>query len=320
MAKRKSNRKHTSKIEPSVLTMTYGLAVPPGIANFTIDLSQSASILNRRFYRQGLNWAVSGFKIRTVGAGIGTVGVAKLPNTWTLSNAWEKVFRAWNRQQREALEDGQQESVRARFNDFKIFADSTHLSAGFAGNLLPSDNDGNLAVAGEWEASQLVIPNFGAPGVNFEPFITAVGPNVGGAGGAYSLIQMYEDSRSVPFSPDPDVPAGVLSTDNILNLMFDVGDNNTDVITNAIGKNNDLPYVQDDYPGGATQLPALQSHDATDLSATSISGSSYLKGGNFPCGLIRVDTQSTAGFTAVLLIDLVPGHHRGYMCEPMTEM
>lgn len=320
MAKRKSNRKHTSKIEPAVMTMAYSLTIPAGISNFTIDLSQSASILNRRFYRQGLNWAVSGFKIRTVGAGLGTIGVAKLPNTWSMSNAWEKVFRAWDRQQREALEDGTQESVRARFNDFKIFADSTHLNAGFAGNLLPSDNDGNVAAPGEWEASQLVIPNFGAPGVNFEPFLTAVGPKVSGAGGSYSLIQLYEDSRSVPFSPDPEVPGGLLSTDNILNLMFDVGDNNTDVMTNAIGKNNDLPYIQDDYPGGATQLPGLQIHDATDLSGTTISGSSYLKGGNFPCGLVRVDAQSAEGFTAVLLVDLVPGHHRGYMCEPMTEM
>ena len=247
MARKKSNRTYqkTNKIEPSVLTLQFVTpSVSPGNSGSSfIDLSQVAGIVNRRFYRQGINWAVSGFKL-IVGAGFGSVQIQKLPNTWSMSNSWEKVFRAWNRQQREALEDGEQESVVARFNDFKIFADSDHLAAGFAGNLMPVTTGPGLlphtALPGEWEASQLVIPNFGAPGNNYEPYLTAVGAKVGGAGGSFSLIQLYEDSRSVPHSPDPDVPAGVLSTDNILNLMFDVGDNNTEVMT--------IPAVRCNFP------------------------------------------------------------------------
>ena len=330
MAKRKSKStyKKTSKIEPSVMTLQFSTPVTSAGATTSsfIDLSQVASIVNRRFYRQGINWAVSGFKFM-VGAGFGSVTIQSLPNTWSMSNSWEKVFRAWNRQQREALEDGNQESVRARFNDFKIFADTDHLAAGFAGNLLPLTYGpgvvAHTALPGEWEASQLVVPNFGAPGVNYEPFLTAVGDRVGGAGGSYSLIQLYEDSRSVPFSPDPEVPGPVLSADNILNLMFDVGDNNTDVMTNAIGKNNDLPYNQDEYPGGAAQLPGLQIHDLCTYTSSSIGGTTYGKGGNFPCGLIKlihtVSSESIA-HNVVVQVDLVPGTHRGYMCEPMTEM
>lgn len=294
-------------------------ALPAGATTSTIDLSQVASIVNRRFYRQGINWVVSDFKVISPGAVTGAMSIAQLPNTWVMSNAWEKTFRAWQRQQEEVLEDGVQESVRARFNDFKIYADSAHLTAGFGGNLLPVDFAGAAYGPGEWEASQIVIPNFGAPGNNYEPFLMAVGPNVGGLGGAYSIIDLYENSRSVPHSPDPDVPGTVLSSDNILNLMFDVGDNNTDVLANVVGKNNDLPYLQDDYPGGGTQAPTLQYHDSAFISGTTIGGITRLKGGNFPCGLVRI-ASTLDGEGVLLQVNLVPGQHRGYMCQSMLEM
>ncbi len=299
--------------------MTMSFTLPSGAATSTIDLSQVASIMNRRFYRQGINWAVAGFKIISPAGATGALSVAQLPNTWVMSNAWEKTFRAWERQQDDVLDDGVQESVKARYNDFKIFADVDHHTAGFAGNLLPIDFTGAPFAAGEWEASQIVIPNFGGAGINFEPFLTAVGANVGGAGGSYSLIDLYENSRSTPQSPDPAVPGAVLSTDNILNLMFDVGDNNTDVLTNVVGKNDDLPYVQNDYPGGTAQAPTLQYHDSALISGTTIGGVTSLKGGNFPCGLIRVSSNIDQANT-LFVVNLIPGEHRGYLCEPMTEM
>ena len=95
-------------IEPAVMTLSFSMPLVPagGLSNSFIDLSQVTSIVNRRFYRQGLNWAVSGFKFLTGAGAKGTVAIESLPNTWSMANSWEKVFRAWNRQQREALEDG----------------------------------------------------------------------------------------------------------------------------------------------------------------------------------------------------------------------
>ena len=76
------------------------------------------------------------------------------------------------------------------------------------------------------------------------------------------------------------------------------------------------------YPGGANQLQGMQLHDSAYLTTTTIGGSTHFKGGNFPCGLIKIssDVTSTSELTPVLYIDLVPGNHRGYLCEPMTEM
>ena len=138
-------RRNSNKIEPSQMTATLSSAsVAPGaVGEFTADLSQIASLMNRRFYRQGLNWAVAGFKILT-GTGVtGNVTIKQLPNTWVLSNSWEKSMRAWLRMSNEALQEA--ESVRPKFMDFKIYADATHHSAGFGANLLPID--GQLPVA-----------------------------------------------------------------------------------------------------------------------------------------------------------------------------
>ena len=36
--------------------------------------------------------------------------------------------------------------------------------------------------------------------------------------------------------------------------MFDVGDNNEDVLDNVVGKNEAMPYDQTDYPGETSTL------------------------------------------------------------------
>jgi hypothetical protein len=107
--------------------------------------------------------------------------------------------------------------------------------------------------------------------------------------------------------------------------MFDVGNDNSDVLQNVSTRNDELPYPQDDYPGGQTQLSGLQIHDTVNIYPSNstpgtIVGTQRIKGGNFPCGLIAIDWASTENKGLSILIDLVPGNHRGYLCEPMTEM
>lgn len=317
------------KIQPAVQRLAFTL--PLSGTNY-IDLSKVCSAINRRFYRQGLNWAVGAFRITGQGTMSGTTTVSKLPNSWAFANGWEKVFRAWQRQQDDALEDGTQESVKARYNDFKIYMDADMLTATTQTDaqvpladqiLLPHDNDYNLLSPGQWDYSNLVIPNFGSPGNNFDAKIFGVGPKVSGIGGGYSIIQLYADSRSTPFSPDPDVPADVLGTDNILNLMFDVGDNNREVLTDAVGENNETPYDVDNYPGGDTNFSATEvvGYAFINNGTNTATSQATIPGSNFPCGLIRIDSDMTGGAAFYnLIVDLVPGHHRGYLAEPMTEM
>jgi len=323
-------RRIDSKIQPAELTLlTATTSVNAGAsAEFTIDLSQCASLLNRRFYRQGLNWAVAGFKIITQSGVSGNVSVSKLPNTWVTSNAWEKAFRAWNKQQMDAIEEAGAESAVSRFRDFKVFADVQHVNDGIANNLLPYDGSRPVAqqfAVGEWEESLIVVPNVlpGVGGDNVEPTeykLHMVGVNNNG-GQSRGVIDGYADSRAYPQSPDPVAPA-IGATGNWLRDMFDVGNDNSEITENATERNDELPYPQVNYPGGEVQAPGLMLHDLNGITGTTIGGITRLKGGNFPCGLIRIafdNTGDTSG-NLTLLVDLVPGNHRGYLAEPMTEM
>ncbi|MBT3657470.1 MAG: hypothetical protein HN544_04660 [Euryarchaeota archaeon] len=327
-------RRTSTNIQPAVMTITSSTAsVGAGATgSFFMDLSQVASLLNRRFYRQGLNWAVAGIKMITATGVSGLVTIKQVPNTWVTSNAWEKAFRAWNKQQMDAIEEAGAQSAVARFRDFKVHADSDHAIAGFASNLLPLD--GQLPVAqpyavGEWESSLIVLPNAdidAASGARTEPrenILHMCGANevAGGAFVSRGILEGYADSRAYPQSPDPVSPQ-IDSGNNWLRAMFDVGNDNEDITDNATDRNDNLPYPQVNYPGGETQAPSMQIHDIVGISGTSIGNMSRAKGGNFPCGLIRIDFQNTGDLAGnlALQIDLVPGNHRGYLAEPMTEM
>lgn len=333
------------KMQPAVMTIFVNTPVvqPGATGEFTCDLSQLASLVNRRFYRQGLNWSVAGFKVFT--SGTGSVTVKKLPNTWVMSNAWEKSFRTWQKMNEEALAES--ESIRPKFMDFKIYADATHHADGFGANLLPLDGQLPVAqqyTAGEWEPSKVMIPlaTPADPTATADRELIAVGGNYPGAGAsglnAVSVIDGYAASRGLPNVLDPNVPAdsenasGNVPT-NWMAAIFNEGtDQTTDILDVLIDENNIAPYpfendgVHTDtmYPGGANQAPSLQIHDITGITGTTIGGNSFIKGGNFPCGLVRFDwsVSATAETSANLAIqiDLVPGHHRGYLCEPMTEM
>lgn len=304
---------------PAVLTMAF--SVPDGTS--TIDLSQCASVLNRRFYRQGINWVVAGFRVFTptpVETPSKGIAIYRLPQTWSMTNSWQKSFAAWNKQQRQAIEDAGASSAVAGFRDFKIYADVTHVTSGFSNNLKPTDSLTSVPVMGEWEPSLIVLPNSVSDGTSLiEPGLRSlhmVGTNVNGIT-SRGMIEGYADSRAYPQSPDP-VSPDIDSSQNWLARMFDTGNDINEILENATERNDELPYTQVDYPGGSTQLPGLQVVDAAYFSAGTNSNKLFLKGDNFPCGLIRV--LSTAGLETQLLIDLVPGAHKGYMCQPMSEM
>ena len=345
MAKRSYSRKG-SKIQPAVQTLTFAFTAPGAGATTSnyIDLSQVASLMNRRFYRQGINWAVAGFKFMTAASFAGQIGVNKLPNTWVMSNAWEKSFRTWTKMNNEAMSET--ESIRPKFLDFKIYADAKHHAAGYTGNLLPISVGDHIvagaAAPGEWVSSKAVVP-FGpaSPGNTVEFEFVATGasfPGISGVTGfnAVSLIEGYAASRGLPYSPDPNTPADADDADgstpeNWMAAIFNEGtDQDSEVIENLRTDNNEAPYPFSGdavgtpdtmYPGGANQLQGLQIHSIETVTGTTIGGISRVKGGNFPCGLISIDTFNSGDVADVIVqIDLVPGNHRGYLCEPMTDM
>ena len=348
MAYRKSQ-----KIEPAVLEHYFNL--PAGISY--VDLNQVNSLVNRRFYRQGLQNAVASIEVQFTPnpgqtAATGDVIISKLPATWVLANAYKKGLDSWMKMNREAM--AETESVRPKFLDFKIFMDSDHHAAGSAANLKPTSGPGGgmLAVpaTGEWDYSKVytprasdVVPAVGTDNLD-EWEIIATGANFPGAGAsglnAVSLIEGYAASRGLPYQTDPNVPADASDVaggtpHNWMGAMFNEGTTQDhEVIEDMITENNVAPYPFENgpiqgfpgtfytdtmYPGGANQIAGVGFHDKLLITTSTVGGSDTAIGGVFPCGLIRFDTTITNG-SAQLIIRLVPGNHRGYLCEPMKEM
>ena len=88
MARKYSSK--NAKMEPAEMVLSF--ALPNGQATTYFDLAQCMSIVNRRFYRQGINVAVADFKLITSGAVgtdpavTGSMSVSRIPHTWVAAN------------------------------------------------------------------------------------------------------------------------------------------------------------------------------------------------------------------------------------------
>lgn len=310
-----------AKIQPSVLTLEFAL---DSAATGIVDISQCASICSRRFYRQGLGWAVGGFTLRSTipAQNSGTVTIKKIPSTWIASNAWHKAYAHWKSQQDDAVDEAGAQSSVAKFRDFKIHANVEHVAATFAQNLIPKDSAGNPFLTGEWAASEIVVPNLvaDASGSEVDPYeylLHMVGANANAAATSRGIIDGYQSSRAYPQSPDPVGPA-VGSTQNWMQQMDDVGNDNPEILTNAQYQNDDLPYNQIEYPGSEHNAPVLELvHETTMIPAVGTT-TRQLSGTIVPCGLLEIYNDSPSELD--LVIHLIPGPSRGYMTQPMQDM
>ena len=127
---RRSYKNKTRSLQPAVMRLNFRIAsISPDFTGY-IDISECVSRLNRRFYRQGLNWAVGNIRLTTLAAQSTIVGaqsyVSSLPHTWTVANAWMKSYSLWKRQQDDALAESESHEAAGRFRDFKIFMEEGH--------------------------------------------------------------------------------------------------------------------------------------------------------------------------------------------------
>ncbi len=341
MARRKARIPQGKKLQPAVKTMRFFLTKS---STEYIDISQCASLMNRRFYRQGLNWAVAGITIFTDSATSGEIVVYKVPDTWIASNSWHKGFAAWSEMQDKALEDT--ESVKPKFNDFKVYMDSQHHQAGSGSNLIPLDADGNPYILGTWDYSKAIIPitepDAGAGTTAERDFIwtgeSYPGTSAATGNNAVSLIEGYAASRGLPDITDPNVPGDADDTlggtpENWISAIDNEGiPQEHEVIEDIITDNTNAPYPFENgtnsagvtfgdtqYPGGANQAPGPEVHDAVFITPTTVGGKTSIPGTNFQGGLIKIVNTIDQG-NIVMLLHLVPGHYRGYMCQPMQDV
>jgi hypothetical protein len=118
-----------------------------------------------------------------------------------------------------------------------------------------------------------------------------------------------------------------------MSATFNEGTTQDDRVISDIGfENNEAPYPFENgtnpaggtfsdtmYSGGANQAPGPETHDAVLVTSTTVGGKTSIPGTNFQGGLIKINNTINDG-TIVMLLHLVPGPHRGYMCQKMQDV
>ena len=302
-----SKRTKGPRMDPAVMRLSFN--VDSDIKY--LDLSQCASIVNRRFYQQGIQWAVARITfVDTTGTANGTVNIQKLPTSWVAGQSWKKGKAVWDMMNQKAMKLA--EGVKPRYYDYKVHMDTSHVAGGFAQNLIPIRGApaGGFYPQGEWMASQYVIPNEGTNTVT--TFDVKMSGN--DDANAKGLVKGYGLSRALPFDPDPRTFADL--SENWLSQVFNEGTLQTSEVLDDLEEQNDaLPY-NDAY---AQDNEVVDEIVFRNTAQRPVPGSRLSIGGfTAPCGLIRID--QLAGATLRMYIDLVPGTHRGYLCQPMEDM
>ena len=188
--KSKSGRKGVAQI-----TLTYALGQSGQFGgtrqngNCYIDIAKGLSEVNRKLYRQGMCYYVHSQKLMNVNAASadpssGSLEVNVLPNSWLISNSWVKAFSAWTQMRKQVLEDNP--SIKARWSDFKVFFNTTHMAFINAGTSYPSPITSvtgtvNEFTSDEWAYSQFTQPDHTVGGTANEYFGHMLGLNNGAA-------------------------------------------------------------------------------------------------------------------------------------------
>ena len=335
MAKKRSKRK-SRKITPAPTTLTFEMG---GGGTSYIDLGLATSILNRRAYKQGYCWAVSGMTIYAGGTPK-TVRVATLQNNWCTHNAWVKGKALWDEMNDQVLDT--EPGIQGRYHDFKIFMDSSHMNNhitnGLQSDVTVSDgktlmpivvnpatgvsilpDDTNL----EWNYSEYQIPQDGGALPPIEAAIVMNGgTGLSSAVPRVGLISGYALSRSRPNIIDPNAPT--TSADSWMNALFDLGGNDGEIRDHLVEENDQAPYPiigdtsgQERYPGGESNLAGLElvSAPITTSAGANFEGRQSISGFTAPCGLIYIKNDGPV----TVQVHLSPGPYRGYMALPMED-
>lgn len=302
-------------MQPAHRTLSY--LITDGASYF--DLAQDLSKINRRFYSQGMSYAVGSVDFLFGGDPQAVIAVGALcstaGDTWTVHNAWTKGQAHWIAQQRRARRlIGQ--SAKPTWEDYKVYLDDAHRSAG---NEVLVDLNGDAVGSGEWDYSVLHIE---ADDHSIsEWYMHIIGGDIGSSD--RGLILGYQQSRATVQAQDPELPAEYGS--NMYSALADDQDGASPAVASDMEDENDEPpYDQDDYVGNDTNADwPLTQHGGV---ASSASPQGHVSGFVAQCGLLRVDlyavnAQGGAGTapTTLLNVHLVPGGYKGVLAESMGQ-
>lgn len=298
------------KTSPTQLRLSFEFA---GNTTQFIDIAKALSIINRKFYRQGVYYYVN--SVELYNNEDAHVDLHVLPDTWVTKNAWNRGFNAF--QKMNSMVDGITNIGRPKYHDFKVYMSELHMTTGSANPALHGINSTSAGMAAdEWAYSQFISADDDGDAVqqadNF--YVHMLGPHAGAATNwdSVGLIISYRDTRSYPDPTGEPVLLSTSSDDPITNVFdFSSEEQMNDIITQLDQDNDETPYDSNALVG---QSVNNMQHVSRLVTTTSIGRVAKDAGFCAPFGLICVDPQDTA--TAFrLVLNLAPGTYHGVYAE-----
>lgn len=305
--------RRNNDIEPAHRVLTYSIDAD---GSHDIDIAKDLSVINRRLYRQGMQYYVESVEVGFIPtAAVSYVHLACLTagDTWMVHNAWKKAQAAWLKQQRDARANGLQ-SAKPKWEDFKVSLDdasSTPLTviAGDDGTCAPDD----------WVYSKFVWDD---DGTEHEPTMNLLGSSDLATGGnGVGLVLEYNRSRA---HVDTAPPLFSTLSDSIYAKLHGT-DELTDMLVDNMEDDNDAaPYDMDAMVGGSTVADAPWFHG---FSISTPANKGIHPGFLAECGLVRIVVSSYAADGSVadipngskIFVKVAPGPYRGVMASPMGQ-
>lgn len=300
--------KKYKKTSPTILRLSFE---GTGGGTKFIDIARALSIVNRKFYRQGVYYYVN--SVEFYNNNDHYVDLHTVPDNWITKNAWNRGFKIWQKM------NSLVETPRPKYNDFKCLMRYDHLADG--SNTLDPDFFGINGIhtsegPDEWVYSRFTtMVSDGGDSDEFE--VTILGTHVGNehTRDTVGLIRSYQDSRGQPTSLGEPYTTANHDTDPLLNLFDASGDLALRDIAANLEEDNDVPpYDASAYIG----------HNANHMQhvarlATTTTTGRVAKASGFcaPFGLICVDpsNQNTEQDTWRIVLNLAAGTYHGVYAE-----
>lgn len=315
------------KLQTTQLDLTFSTPTGTTATYCYVDLARQLSAINRKLYRSGYCYAVSGITVH------GTAGdlfvINKVPEGYSTYEAWNAAFDAWRRQRAETLDTSSQ--VTGRWSDFKPYMDQGHLQTPDPLNSIPTvelmaqvDNGVTFTdvdvTGGEWNRADVVYDS--AQGAA-NPVVLPIGMLGGDDPQVYGgIIEAWGNTRRTVLSPDPDVPATLSSSwiehmgpadqaleTEVEQLIEDEGDQPPYAI--VADASLDPIYLGNDQnaPRGIYHSPTI----AIPTTGVPV----HVSGGLFPLGLLKFQAFSSSENGFLFTVHLAPGKYKGVAARSM---
>jgi len=278
-----------------------------------IDIARALSVINRKFYRQGVYYYVNSVEVYNNESGV--IDLHTLPDTWVTKNAWNRGFQLF--QKMNAMTNLPVAAItKPKYHDFKVFFNSTHKSRGSLDPVMTTINNGSATYSpDEWDYARFVSADDDQDG-NAEAddfYVHMLGGHVGSSSNwdSVGLIKSYAESRTTV--PVYDAINNVIEiTDPLLNIFdFSSEEQMNDIIENLVNDNDQPPYDQNAYVG---EISTSMQHVARIGTEVGVGRVGRAAGFCVPMGLLCVDPWDVStGYRLVL--NLAPGTYHGVYAE-----